>query len=199
MLQEMEKVRKFYVEQLLKHGEHSPAALHWDSKERQLIRFYVLAMIADLNGHSVLDLGCGVGDMYKFFQEENINIRYIGWDIAPEMVKAATKKFPEAVFDVKNILLEKKLPFFDYVLASGTMNIKISGHEEWLYIMVRKMFEIANIGVGFNLLNKQGTADNNTFFASEPKKIEALCKKITKNVVLRQDYLPNDFTIYMYK
>ncbi|MFC1517739.1 class I SAM-dependent methyltransferase [Candidatus Margulisiibacteriota bacterium] len=199
MLQEMEKVRKFFAHQLNVHGKNSPSAVHWNSKETQLIRFYVLAMIDVLSEHSVLDLGCGVGDMYKFFKDEDINVHYTGWDITPEMIQAATKKYPEAEFDVKNILMEKTLPFYDYVLASGTMNIKISGHEEWLFAMVRKMFEIANMGVGFNLLNKQGNADNRTFFATEPEKIEALCKKITSNVVLRQDYLPNDFTIYMYK
>ena len=195
----MEKVRRFFVNQLNIHGENSHAALHWDSKESQLIRFYVLAMIADLNGHSVLDLGCGVGDMYRFFKDENIAVRYTGWDIAPEMVQAATRKYPEGSFDVKNILIERTLPFYDYVLASGTMNIKISGHEEWAFEMVKKMFKIANIGVGFNMLNKKAAIEDGTFYAIEPEKMTALCRKITGNIEMRQDYLANDFTIYMYK
>lgn len=51
------------------YGAKSSLALGWRDHNSQLIRFEVLADIADLNGRSVLDVGCGYADLLPFLSE----------------------------------------------------------------------------------------------------------------------------------
>ena len=44
-------------------GEGTSGALGWKSDENQNIRFEILSQIGDMSGLSVLDLGCGHGDL----------------------------------------------------------------------------------------------------------------------------------------
>ncbi|MBU0581054.1 MAG: methyltransferase domain-containing protein [Candidatus Margulisbacteria bacterium] len=199
MLSEFAKIKNFYAQQLEQYGPKHPMALHWNSKETQEARFSVLSSIDDLNEKSVLDLGCGLGDFYGFLQGKGLLVDYTGWDISEEMVQNATRKYPGGAFDVKNVLLESKLPRFNYVLASGTMNVKIANHEAWVYEMIQKMFEMANCGVGFNLLDIEEKAQDSQFFYANKEQILNYCKKITKNVRIKNEYLPHDFTVFMYK
>jgi hypothetical protein len=41
------------------YGNDSSHALGWRDEQSQAIRFKALAGLADMNGHSVLDAGCG--------------------------------------------------------------------------------------------------------------------------------------------
>ncbi len=199
MLQELPKIQDFYKRQLLKHGPENPMALHWISKETQEIRFIALSLVGELEGRSVLDLGCGVGDLYGYFKKEDIRTHYTGWDISEEMITAAKNKYPEAKFEVKNIQIMQELPQFDYVLASGTMNVKINGHDAWVKMMIRSMFSAAKRGVGFNLLSISSPEKDDVFYYADPVQILSFCRTLTPYVSLRHDYLPGDFTVYMQK
>jgi len=42
-----------------------PRSSHWTNIDSQLFRFNQLCKIANLNGKSILDIGCGIGDLYK--------------------------------------------------------------------------------------------------------------------------------------
>ena len=55
----VEKYRKGYAE----HG-YSPKTLGWD-KGRQDIRFEVLLSFFECRGKSILDIGCGFGDLNR--------------------------------------------------------------------------------------------------------------------------------------
>lgn len=59
-------------------------------------------------GEKVLDLGCGNGRYFPFFQEKNID--YFGIDGSEKLIEIARKKFPEANFQEADVL---KLPFPD--------------------------------------------------------------------------------------
>ena len=70
-------------------------AVSWGSKESQTIRFRVLTEVGELSGKSILDVGCGTGDFYKFMSENGIfPKKYIGIDINPLMIAMAKKNTP---------------------------------------------------------------------------------------------------------
>lgn len=208
---DLENIKTFYASLLKKYGHDHPMALHWTSKNTQELRFLVLALIDELNGHSILDVGCGVGDLYGFFQREKIKVDYTGWDISSEMVAAAREKYPNGKFEVVDILDEETshhlpltpyhLPFkqFDYVFASGTMNVAIADHERWVLRLIARMYSCAKVGVGFNLLSSASPDKDHTFYYAEPERILAACRQLTPNVVLRHDYLPGDLTMFLYR
>ena len=51
------------------HGADSSFALGWLNKHDQQVRFETLAKIADLNGKTVMDAGCGYADLYPFLKK----------------------------------------------------------------------------------------------------------------------------------
>ena len=61
-------------------------ALGWQSRGTQFRRFAVLAEIGSLAQTSVLDVGCGLGDLYGYLCTQNIWVTYTGYDLVPEMV-----------------------------------------------------------------------------------------------------------------
>ena len=199
MVYNFEQLTKFYSIQLKTHGPHSPQALHWNSTYTQETRFILLSLINDLTDQTVLDVGCGVGDLLGFLQTEKITAKYTGWDISPEMIAAARKKYPQGVFEVKDLLEEQKPPRFDYVVASGTMNVKIHDHERFVLELIAAMYRIAGKGIAFNLLSISSPEKDNTFYYADPERIFAYCRTFTPYVSLQHDYLPGDFTVYMHR
>ncbi len=192
-------IKEFYAQQLDTHGPHSPHALHWNSTYTQEKRFIMLSLIDDLTDRSVLDVGSGVGDLYGFLEAENIRTKYTGWDISEDMVKASQKKYPRARFEVQDILKEKTAAAFDYVVASGTMNVKIRDHDRFVYEMIAAMYRKAAKGVAFNLLSSSSPDKDDFFYYAEPEKIFGYCRELTPYVSLMHDYLPGDFTVYMHR
>ena len=150
--QYLEKTLKFAREQYTRYGENIRSV--WDRKETQISNFTDLLMIGDLNYKSVLDLGCGFGDLYQFITDNNIKIKdYLGVDIFSEFNKRAKEKFPNGNFEIKNIYKEPfKESEFDYVFASGIFSIPLQEWDIQLTSTIDLILYFARIGIGFNLL-----------------------------------------------
>ncbi|HPA64879.1 MAG TPA: class I SAM-dependent methyltransferase, partial [Spirochaetota bacterium] len=50
--------------------------LDWESMEAQHSRFAVLSEYVPLSGKSLLDVGCGLADLYAFLTEHGIRTKY---------------------------------------------------------------------------------------------------------------------------
>jgi SAM-dependent methyltransferase len=188
-----ESVTTYYTN-LADKFEESYKSVDWGSEEGQKIRFEVIVAIADLRGKTVLDLGCGLGDMYSYLYP--CDVEYTGYDITRRMVEIATTRFPKARFECRG--LEKDNRKFDYILASGIFS-KMGGnpYDEMLNTL-GLMFESCNFGVSFNCLNGREFQDKNEF-TPDPSKVFDICYKLTKKIILRTDYHNNDLTFYLYR
>lgn len=193
---DQKRIRDFYEGALETYGT-DPRSVHWASEESQKIRFEVLNKIADLNGKRVLDVGCGLGDLYKFFITKEIPVEYAGIDIVPIFVARAQERFPDATFRVADIFSVNEQ--YDYVLASGALNFAVVDSKEYYFSMIKKMLECAASGLAFNMLNKAEHSNDETYVSYDIDEVVAYCKTLTDKVVVLADYLPWDFTIYMYK
>ncbi|MFA5839926.1 MAG: class I SAM-dependent methyltransferase [Candidatus Margulisiibacteriota bacterium] len=206
-----------YFENLLeKHGPNH-LALDWNSPESQKLRFQVLKEIliygkkaADV---SILDVGCGLGDLYGFFKNDGIlkrnRLNYTGIDIAPKLIEAAKKKYREAKFEVKDILQDRYIPKYDYIFCCGIFNILAtdnSSHMEFVKSMLLRMYDLVNYGVAVNFLSEgilsgmeTETQTMSRYFYFRPEEIISFCKFICPKYLLRHDYHAGDFTIYLLK
>lgn len=191
------RLKKFYNDSLSAYGEHDPRGVHWQNQENQEKRFLVLSKIADLDGKSVLDVGCGFGDLYGFLIREGKSVDYSGIDIVPEFISAARRKYPLANFEEKDIFEVEAQ--YDFILASGALSFKIDNHHTYYQEMIKKMFEKAKMGLAFNMLDIGNHIDDTEFAAYDSKEIMSFCKTLTPKVEIITDYLPQDFTVYMYK
>jgi trans-aconitate methyltransferase len=194
--EEYKKFLDFYRDAFKKYGD-SAQSLHWIDEKSQNIRFEIFNKIADLNGKNILDVGCGLGDFYKFFIAKNIQVDYTGIDIVPDFINRAKEKFPGTKFRVENIL--STVGTYDYVFASGALNFTVSDSKNYYFSIIKKMFDCSKYGLAFNMLNKNVQETNEIYYSFDIDEVKAYCETLTKNIMIISDYVPWDFTVYMYK
>lgn len=177
-----------------------PRALDWGGRASQERRFDVLTQIDELAGHSVLDVGCGLADLFVFLESRRVRVAYTGYDIAPAVIRFARTRFPQLDLQVVDLMAEEAVaPEHDFVLASGIFNLRSIGSYGYLEEMVRRMFRSCRRGVAFNSLSSRSDVIDSNQFLADPARVLRICLDITPNVVLRHDYMPHDFTVYIYR
>ena len=199
-LQEKCSVLYFHKQCLQESGKGTSGALGWTEETSQQMRFAVLSGIANLNETSILDLGCGYGHLKSYLDSKYRNISYTGIDFMPEFIELAQKTHgneSHTTFIAKDFS-EGELPVADYILASGVFCYR-SSDEKYYTNLISRMFGACKKGIGFNMLNIDKFPASGFLKAHGIKTTEDFCKELSSNVVVRNDYLPEDFTIFMYK
>lgn len=79
----------FHRHRIAEFGADSVRALGWVSEASQTSRFEAIAQAADFNDSSVLDLGCGTGDLKAFLDLRFAGVSYLGIEQVPEFVALA--------------------------------------------------------------------------------------------------------------
>ena len=104
----------------------SSRAVFWDDPQTQYFRFHELTRYLDLNNgkQSLLDIGCGNGELYKFLNFNGYRGQYTGYDINEKLLGHARSRFAEIDVHCKDILSSDfdATPTFNYVLMSGVFN-----------------------------------------------------------------------------
>jgi SAM-dependent methyltransferase len=192
---------------------HGPTARgqRWADEESQQDRFRLLAGIGPWQGRSVADVGCGVGDFLGFLRAEGWRgRRYEGFDIVPEMIQAARRKQRGrgGRFEVRDVLGDGFPRRYDYVVASGTFNLRVEDHDRFFRRMVEAMYAACRCGVAFNVLQPVPRATerekaydvsySRTYFGVTPAELLALGAAIGGWVELAfADSLPGDTTVLL--
>ncbi len=149
----------------------------WGSKDKQE-NFKLMMQICDytntqIKDASVLDVGCGTGDMIAFLQKQDIG-QYIGIDLFEKAIQKAQKRFPDERFILSDFL-SADLPKVDFVLCSGALTSSLdSDNYDILKAWVIKMWDLAKKGVVFNLLleNYPGEKTLNLFLYDRQRVLE---------------------------
>ncbi len=191
-------IQRYHTDKIDKYGHLTPRALGWSAPEAQIIRFNVLAQIDDLTNSSVLDAGCGHGDLCTFLNRQFRGVRYFGVDCNEGFLDVAIQKqrtFAETAF-FHGDFLQASLPVVDYILLCGSLNYRTSNANH-TFTAITTLFNACRNGLGFNMLSS--VSNPQSFLISHnPAQILAFCQSITPKVVLKEDYLEGDFTIFMY-
>jgi SAM-dependent methyltransferase len=188
---------KYHRDMINQYGYKHSKALGWLDNDSQLTRFKVLAQIADLNNCSVLDAGCGYGDLSAYLYSIYPNMNYCGIEQIPELLEEAERRYggkPETRFLCGNFLTGK-LPVVDYVLACGSLNY-CSDDPDFIFNAINKLYQSCKLALGFNLLSH--IAKNGFITAYNPQSILTYCRTLSSNVQFLDDYDTNDYTILVY-
>jgi len=184
------------------HG-YAPQSLGWD-KGKQFLRFHQLTSTFELTGASLLDVGCGFGDFVGYLRALNIeDCAYVGIDLVDEFIAEGEKRFgsPNATF-VRSAL-EDYGPTspFDYVIASGTFNLKLEGVDGYEEIRrsLARMFSLSKVALSADFLSDKVDYGHEHNFRSAPETILKMAYELSRNVVLRNDYFPFEFCLTIYK
>jgi len=193
-------IRDHYEPRLAAGGE-SHEVLDWASREGQLARLRALCRNVDLAGKSLLDVGCGLGDLWGHLQVCGIAVAYTGVDLLEEMVAAARKRHPDARFICADVFGEDVFEpeSFDVVFISGVFNLDLGNNEAFLEAAIPRLRELAREAVVFNLLHRRSRDDDPRYFYYDPGRVTAMLERHDCDVELLDDYLPQDFTIICWK
>ena len=191
-------VCRYHEMRIKEHGEDSTQALGWKNFYSQQARFAMLEGIGDMNDHSVLDVGCGHGDLRAYLDDKYPGMRYAGIDQMESFLDIAIDRYghlPETAF-YHGDCYSSELPAMYYVLASGSLSYHNSD-PNYIEFMIAKLFNACRIALGFNLLSS--IEPGGILTAYNPEKIIQYCHTLTGNVILHENYIENDFTVWMYR
>lgn len=191
------KILNYYSELFRKYG-YDPKSVGWGSKRgKQSIRFEILCQIGNIKNKTILDVGCGFGDLYGYLKYKKIPIKYYGVDINPDLIRLGRKIYPKIKLEVRDIEKNKFRQKFDWVLASG-----ITSHGstyQHLQSVMTEMFRISKKGFAINFVSNMVDYKTKNLFYSSPEKIFSMARSLSNRILLRHDYMPYEFTLYVYK
>ena len=189
-----------YYDGLIRKYGHDPRACDYGRVESQKIKFRALSEVAPLANSSVLDVGCGFADFATFLGEGFPGLLYSGIDLCSAMVDEAKRNHPNLDLRVANIFDASFDHKFDVVTANGIFYLL--GDQAWPMMrqMIERMYALAKTAVAFNSLSAWATDQEPGEFYADPLRVVDFCRRaLTPRVVLRHDYHPRDFTVYLYK
>jgi ubiquinone/menaquinone biosynthesis C-methylase UbiE len=189
------RILKHYEPRIAPEAE-SHEVLDWFSAESQRARFLVLADHVPLEGRSLLDVGCGLGDLWAFLNGRDIKVRYTGIDISPKMAAEASRRHPGAEFIVGD-------PFadglgdrrFDVAFCSGIFNLNLGNNRLFLPTAVRALMDHVDEALVFNLLHQRTPGQTSDYAYFDPDEVLSFLAQTGWQGCLIEDYLPNDFTV----
>ena len=171
--------------------------LDWASPASQRRRFEVLAENVVLRGLSILDVGCGLGDLLAFIQQSGMEVQFTGVDILDKMVEHCRKRFDSARFVQADIFSDDAFSpgEFDLVFVSGAFNLDLGNNLEFLPKAIGRLMKLSRRYVAFNLLHARWPEREPGYFFYEPDFVLQQLAGYNVEVKLIDDYLPNDFTV----
>jgi SAM-dependent methyltransferase len=187
-----DKVRTYgYDHRGLGYGQRS-------SQER---RFEALIELGDFDGRRILDVGCGFGDFLAFLHERGVEPRYTGIDVCAPMIDRCEERFAASG---NRFLVADALSFepdgpYDFVIASGLFGLEAEGARERIRPTLERLFGWCRTGMAANFLSARSPRPAQRRVYVEPAEILDLAFALTPAVRMDHTYLPNDFTIHLYK
>jgi SAM-dependent methyltransferase len=194
-------LRGRYRDQYARFG-YSPKALGWD-KGKQQVRFDVLTSPFDIEGKSVLDVGCGFGDLNQVLQTKARRYRYLGVDVTEELLKEARVRYRGRGIrfrpgDFLDLNLRSR---FDIVIGSGIFNLALASgrNDAFIRSTLAKAFELCREGIAFDFLSDKVAYRYRDTFHASPEQVLTLAYALSRNVLLRNDYMPFEFSVFVFK
>lgn len=189
-----------YERRLREHG-HAPETLGW-RPGRERARFGVAAdLVAETGARSLLDVGCGFADLLDFLRGTGWDGEYHGIDLVPGLLAEAGRRHPGLPLEEADITSYDPGRSFDVVVASGVFNFELQAEDNRRHITrsVGRMFELSARAVCVDFLSTNVDHRHPGAWHTDPAWALALGRSLSPRCELRDDYLPFEFALVVYR
>jgi SAM-dependent methyltransferase len=197
-------VRERYRKRWHEFGYHS-RTLGWN-KDCQWVRFEAaLDGIRNNEMQSVLDVGCGFGDLLGFLRERGWQGRYTGIDLVPELVDAARgvyREDPAAEFVCGDVHEGAPLPKSELVLALGMFNHSLpQGNLGLIQETIAAMWEASSSVVVCDFLSVSSEPEKRQahLFYADPAEVYRIGAAYSRRLEIHHAYMPFEFQLKLWR
>lgn len=189
-----------YAARIDKFG-HGAAAIG-EPKGRQSFYFSFLLEAQGIGERdSILDVGCGYGDLFAYLRSNGWAGRYVGVDINPLLIEEGRRRYPEADLRTVDIQSDELEGEFDWcicchALTSDTTEVPFLEHME---SMLNLMWSKCQKGLVFNLLSPLADYTNPIHARPPFGGVLPVVSALTRRFSIRHDYMPFEYAVYAYK
>lgn len=175
-------------------------AVGWGSRASQTLRFDNLFRGQKLKSTSILDVGCGLGDLVGYLKlQASEDFTYVGVDVASVLLDEAKLSLQsETCLFYLGDIFSLDLKTADHVVASGTFSLRIAGAREYARQSMARMFELSRVSTALNFLSTKCDymLDKNLHY--DPSEVLKWALDLCPRVSLHHDYPLYEFTVQLH-
>ena len=197
----IDNVKKQYQDAYIKHGNSLEAV--FIPKGRQLERFSSLLTYVKKESFSILDYGCGLGQMADYVKQKFPQADYSGVDIVEDFILENKSKYDFGKFEIISDCYDVK-DNYDVIAAAGVFNLLYvkdkAQHQKIIYDNLSHLFSKTNDLLSVNFMTDQVDFIQDGAFHQNVNKLYDFAKKnLTKRVAIDESYMPYEFTFHFFK
>lgn len=186
------EVLDFFGRNLRRHGDH-PQTVRWTARGQRARYEAFLALCGDLTGKSILDFGCGKGDLCGFLRDRGVSCAYTGVDLHPDLIALAKSKHPGAEFVARDIEEEPLGRIFDVVVACGVFNLRAGGIQQTVEAVLPLLFACTREVLHANFLTARARCHDVELHYVDPDWLLGFARRqLAPQALVREDLVPED-------
>ena len=195
------------LEELFSQYGVDERSLGW-TKHKQSIRFAQMLSPLHIDGASLLDVGCGFGDLLTYIKTEHSGetVDYTGIDIVPEFIDVAKQKNGDGSFLNTDLFKFESYKRYKYVVACGCLTYLDPKREEESYEFVEAFITKAldyctddGVAVFHFMTDKVDFKSSEEDFHITPERMLQIAYKHSRRVVLDNSIFPFEACLFIYK
>jgi SAM-dependent methyltransferase len=192
--------RRWYDAHVRRFG-YDYRGLGYGRRASQEKRFAALLALGSFHGASLLDAGCGFGDLLAWLNERGVHPVYTGIDLCAPMVARGRARFAgtRARFIAGDAVTYEPSAPFDYIVASGIFGLAARDARRRIRPTLERLFGFCRVGLAVNFLSNRVARRNPARLYVDPAEVLEPALALTPAVRLDHSYLPNDFTLLLYR
>lgn len=194
---EPEDIGKFFDTLIEKHGARSVKGLDYGSRLSQKRKFSLIEDLTDFYEKSLLDIGCGFGDLYHTIGY--LLRSYTGIDVSAKAVEIARQRLPVAdgVAVYQFTWPQKGQTKFDIIVMNGVLYL----YPFWPAVkeMIEPAWYCTRELLVFDCLSDEATVKNEGEYYCRADQVLEACLKYTPYVAIRHDVAEHWFMVAMYR
>lgn len=190
-----EHIIDLYSKSLMHHGP-GPEAVFWSGQGQQARFNAITSLIPRQSNLSLLDYGCGLGDLFAHLRASGFDLSYTGMDITPPMIEAASIRHPEAEFHVFDLEQSAHNAAYDVTVLCGVFNYNVQGARQSFINTLRLLIANTRLRLIASVLSAKTDAKQHDLLYFNPDELlKTLKREVSSSARTDLALLPDDIVI----